>query len=160
MAERDIPTPKDVAIRKPITKAAARAKRKGWVARITNLELPRACVPVSKLLTCGVELPVSVYYSRAFREWNGTCFTVVEVNRYGMKTAFVVAINTTSGLEMSELRRIDSSEEDLLQRLDRANKTIRTLEQRVAMQERTYMTAMQEKKQQIRELQLSLQSKQ
>jgi|GEM_PF-3676685 len=44
-------------------------------------------------------------------------------------------------------------------RLDRANQTIRTLEQRVAMQERTYMSAMQEKNQKIRELQLSLQSK-
>lgn len=64
------------------------------------------------------------------------------------------------GLEMAtdQLHRSHSSQEDLLARLDRANQTIRTLEQRVAMQERTYMSAMREKNQKIRELQLSLQS--
>jgi len=56
-------------------------------------------------------------------------------------------------------RRVRSSQGELMARLDRANQTIRTLEQRVAMQERTYMSAMQEKNQKIRELQLSLQSK-
>ena len=57
------------------------------------------------------------------------------------------------------LRRVDSGREELLARLDRANQTIRTLEQRVAMQERTYMSAMREKNQKIRELEFSLQSK-
>ncbi|HET7212256.1 MAG TPA: hypothetical protein VFL79_01595 [Terriglobia bacterium] len=57
------------------------------------------------------------------------------------------------------LHRIDSRQEELLARLDRANQTIRTLEQRVAMQERTYMSAMREKNQKIRELEFSLQSK-
>jgi flagellar biosynthesis/type III secretory pathway chaperone len=57
------------------------------------------------------------------------------------------------------LRRVHSSQENLLERLDRANQTIRTLEHRVAMQERTYMSAMQEKNQKIRELQLTLQNK-
>jgi flagellar biosynthesis/type III secretory pathway chaperone len=56
------------------------------------------------------------------------------------------------------MHRVNSSQKDLLERLDRANQTIRTLEHRVAMQERTYMSAMQEKNRKIRELQLSLQS--
>lgn len=56
-------------------------------------------------------------------------------------------------------RRIRSSQEDLRARLDRAKKTIQTLEQRVAFQERTYMLAMREKNQKIRELQLSLQGR-
>lgn len=57
------------------------------------------------------------------------------------------------------LHRAESRQEELLARLDRANQTIRTLEQRVAMQERTYMSAMREKNQKIRELEFSLQSK-
>ena len=56
-------------------------------------------------------------------------------------------------------QRFRQSQEDLQERLDKANQTIRTLEQRVAMQERTYMVAMREKNQKIRELQLSLQTK-
>jgi hypothetical protein len=51
------------------------------------------------------------------------------------------------------------SENELLSRLDSAQKTIRTLEQRVAMQEKSYITAMQEKNREIRKLQLSLQNK-
>jgi len=59
-----------------------------------------------------------------------------------------------------QLQRVHPSQDDLLDRLDRANKTIRVLEQRVAMQERTYLAAMHEKNRKIRELQLSLQGKQ
>jgi hypothetical protein len=79
-----------------------------------------------------------------------------------MKTqrAGAVAVSKTWGFEMAEFsfRRVHSSQEDLLARLDRANKTIRTLEQRVAMQERIYRVDMQEKNRKIRELQSSLQS--
>ncbi|MGA8183636.1 MAG: hypothetical protein WB819_08330 [Terriglobia bacterium] len=59
-----------------------------------------------------------------------------------------------------QLQHVHSSQDDLLDRLDRAHKTIRILEQRVAMQERTYLAAMHEKNRKIRELQLSLQGKQ
>lgn len=59
-----------------------------------------------------------------------------------------------------QLHRVHSPQDDLLDRLDRANQTIRTLEQRIAMQERAYMAAMHEKNRKIRELQLSLQGKQ
>ena len=81
----------------------------------------------------------------------------------GMKTrrASVVAVNTNRGFKMAEfsLRRVHSSQENLLERLNRANQAIRTLEHRVAMQERTYLSAMREKNLKIRELQLTLQSK-
>lgn len=75
--------------------------------------------------------------------------------------AGAVAINRTRGFDMAEfpLRRVQSSQEDLLARLDQTHKTIRTLEQRVAMQERIYRIAMQEKNRKIRELQLGLQSR-
>lgn len=78
-----------------------------------------------------------------------------------MRRASANAVETASGLEMARFRshRVQPSQEDLLVRLDRANKTIRTLEQRVAMQERTYMVAMREKNQKIRELELSLQGR-
>jgi hypothetical protein len=56
--------------------------------------------------------------------------------------------------------RANSPQDDLLARLDKAHKTIRTLEQRVAMQERTYMAAMQEKNRKIRDLQMRLQNRQ
>lgn len=74
--------------------------------------------------------------------------------------ASAVDVNVNGGFEMAEfsIQRAHSSQDDLLERLDRANQTIRTLEQRVAMQERTYMAAMQEKNRKIRELQLSRQS--
>lgn len=70
-----------------------------------------------------------------------------------------VELTAGHGMAGFHLHRIDSRQEELLARLDRANQTIRTLEQRVAMQERTYMSAMREKNQKIRELEFSLQSK-
>lgn len=80
-----------------------------------------------------------------------------------MKTesASTNVVKTSSGIDMAgfHLHRAESRQEELLARLDRANQTIRTLEQRVAMQERTYMSAMREKNQKIRELEFSLQSK-
>lgn len=60
----------------------------------------------------------------------------------------------------STLPRFNPPQDDLLARLDRAQKTIRTLEQRVSMQQKTYMIAMQEKNQKIRYLLLRLQGRQ
>lgn len=69
------------------------------------------------------------------------------------------ALSTISEVEMAGFSsyRDNASQDDLLARLDTANKTIRTLEKRLALQEKTYMVAMQEKNRKIRELQASLQ---
>ena len=66
-----------------------------------------------------------------------------------------------SGHETAESAspRFNSPQDDLLQRLDRAHKTIKTLEQRVSMQQTAHTIAMREKNQRIRELQERLQGK-
>lgn len=71
------------------------------------------------------------------------------------------ALRPTSEAEMEESLsfRANASEEDLLELLELADKTIKTLEKRITMQERTYANAMQDKNQKIRDLQLCLQSK-
>lgn len=51
------------------------------------------------------------------------------------------------------------SQDDLLERLDQAHKTIRTLELRVSMQQTAYTINMREKNQRIRELLGRLQGK-
>lgn len=80
-----------------------------------------------------------------------------------MKTgnAFAVAVSATSepDTERFHLHRRKSSRQDLLARIERANRTIRTLEQRVVSLQETYMVAMQDKNRKIRELELSLQSR-
>ena len=70
--------------------------------------------------------------------------------------------NTILEAEMANLSsyRRNTSQKNLLEQLESANRTIRTLEHRVAMQERTYMDAMREKNQKIRELRSTLQGKQ
>jgi hypothetical protein len=60
----------------------------------------------------------------------------------------------------SALPRFNSPQDDLLERLDRAQRTIRTLEQRVSMQQTAHTMAMREKNQRIRELLGRLQGKQ
>lgn len=76
------------------------------------------------------------------------------------RLAPAIAVSTTSEPETAEdsLHRVETSPEDLLARLERANQTIRTLERRVAMQEKNYAVAMQEKNRKIHELLLILQS--
>jgi hypothetical protein len=59
----------------------------------------------------------------------------------------------------SALPRFNSPQDDLLERLDRAQKTIRTLEQTVSMQQTAHTIAMREKNQRIRELLGRLQGK-
>jgi hypothetical protein len=60
----------------------------------------------------------------------------------------------------SALPRFNSPQDDLLQRLDQAQKTIKTLELKVAMQQTAHTIAMREKNHRIRELLGRLQGKQ
>lgn len=62
-------------------------------------------------------------------------------------------------MEGFHLHRVNPSREDLLARLEQADRTIATLEHRVASLQETYMIAMQDKNRKIRELQSRLQSK-
>jgi hypothetical protein len=72
------------------------------------------------------------------------------------------AADSMSGYETAEsaLPRFNSPQDELLQRLDRAQKTIRALQLRVAMQQTAHTIAMREKNQRIRELLGRLQGKQ
>jgi hypothetical protein len=100
--------------------------------------------------------------SRDLREWNGTCSAAngVEGRMAKARRLSAIAVNTQPKHEAagSSVSRANSSQEDLRARLDKAHKTIRTLEQRVAMREKTYMAAMREKNRKIRDLQLRLQN--
>jgi hypothetical protein len=71
-----------------------------------------------------------------------------------IRRASAIAVEPVSEHETAEstLPRFNSPLDDLLERLDRAHKTIRTLEQRVSMQQTAYSIAMREKNQRIREL--------
>jgi hypothetical protein len=101
--------------------------------------------------------------SRGLREWNETCSDANGVKGRMAKTrrSSAIAINTQPERRAagSLAPRVNSSQSDLLARLDKAHKTIKILEQRVAMQEKTYMAAMQEKNRKIRDLQMRLQDR-
>jgi hypothetical protein len=73
-----------------------------------------------------------------------------------------VAIDPMSGHQTAEsaLPGSDMPQDELLQRLDLARKTIRTLEQRLSMQQTAYIIAMREKNRRIRELMGRLQGRQ
>jgi hypothetical protein len=79
-----------------------------------------------------------------------------------IQRASAIAVNPMTEHETAEsaLPRSNSPQDDLLERLDRAQRTIRTLEQRVSMQQMAYIIAMREKNKRIRELQWRLQGKQ
>ena len=78
-----------------------------------------------------------------------------------IQRATAIAVDPMPEHEAAEsaLTPFNSPQDDLLERLDRAQKTIRTLEQRVAMQQAAYIIAMREKNRRIRELQCRLQGR-
>ncbi len=79
-----------------------------------------------------------------------------------IRRASALAIRLMPGCKtaQSDSPRFNSPQDDLLQRLDRAHKTIRTLEQRLSMQQTAYTIAMREKNHRIRELLGRLQGRQ
>jgi hypothetical protein len=79
-----------------------------------------------------------------------------------IQRASAIAVDPMPEHETAEsaLTPFNSPQDDLMERLDRAQKTIRTLEQRVAMQQAAYIIAMREKNRRIRELQCRLQGRQ
>lgn len=79
-----------------------------------------------------------------------------------IRTATALAVRPMPERERAESASpcFNPSQDDLLESLDRAHKTIRTLELRVSMQQTAYTIAMREKNQRIRELLGRLQGRQ